>query len=346
MIRRSFVLGTAAVTLAIGVSACGGGGGNSSPSPTPTPTSTVSPTPTASPTYTAFPLTANTEFRTINAFTSFTGDPATGPIELSTAGTDVTLSAARFRLAALADPTAVSTPVPYVLLEAAEEIRYTKAAQLTTPPATTVREFVFTALGGEADPATTPQATAFDIAELLNNTVKDKVTTDAALALTRVSYAGWYRGDSATGQKRISYGVFGYQTATNDLPITGNATYTTRIAGRAAQATTPNGSVFKLGGTATITVNYATGLVTVAANVTKIDGGTETPFGAFSGTGAIATGLVTFNGSFDAGSPLTGTVVGGFFGSQGEQIGIALAGSGTVGGADTRVVAAIVGKKN
>lgn len=344
MIRRSFVLGTASIVLALGVSACGGGGGNSSPSPTPTATPT--PTPTASPTYTAFPLTANTEFRTINAFTSFTGDPATGAIVLGAAGTDVTLSAARFRLAALADPTAVTTAVPYVLLEAAEEIRFDKPAQLTTAPATTVKEFVFSVTGDDADPNTPFQPTAFDIAELLNNTVKDKVTTDTALALTRVSYAGWYRGDSATGQKRISYGVFGYQTATNDLPTTGSVTYTTRIAGRAAQATTPNGTVTKLGGTATITVNFATGLVTVAATVTKIGTGGETPFGAFSGTGAIATGLVTFNGSFDAGSPLTGTVVGGFFGSQGEQIGIALAGSGNVGGADTRVVAAIVGKKN
>jgi hypothetical protein len=338
MIRRSFVLGAASVSLAL--AACSGGGSDPSPSPTPSPTSSPSPTPTASPTYTAFPLAAAQEFGTINAFTSFTGELATGPVVLGPAGTEI--GSTRFRLAILADPTAASTAVPQVVRENTEETRFV-AADLTVPPATAVNEYVF---------ATTPTAAgAFSTAVFLNNTVATKVTADAGLALTRVSYAGWTRADAPAAPTprttRITYGVWGYPTISTDFPTSGTVTYSARIGGRAVQVTGATGAITNLGGTVTITVNFATGLVTVTANVTTIGaGGVETPYGSFSGNGAMASGATQFTGSFGPTSPIPGTFAGSFFGSQAEQIGITVSGSGTVGAADTRLVAAVVGKKN
>lgn len=339
MIRRSFVLGAASASLAL--AGCGGGG-SSTPAPTPTPTATASPSPTPSPTYAAFPLAAAQEFGTINAFTSFTGDLATGPVALGPAGTEI--GSTRFRLAILADPTAATTALPQVVRENTEERRFV-SSELTTAPATTVPEYVF---------STAPTAAGqFTNAVFLNNTVATKVTTDAGLALTRVSYAGWTRADAPTTTApilplttRITYGVFGYPTVSTDFPTSGTATYSARIGGRAVQVTGATGVIAKLGGTVTITVNFATGLVTVTANVTTIDaGGVETPYGSFTGNGAMAAGATQFTGSFGPASPIPGTFAGSFFGSQAEQIGVTVSGSGTVGGTDTRLVAAVVGKK-
>jgi hypothetical protein len=340
MIRRSFVLGAASVSLAL--AGCGGGG-SSDPTPTPTPTSTATPSPTPV-SYSSFPLTTNTEFGTVNAFTTFTGNLATGPITLGPAGTEI--GSTRFRLAALADPTIASTATggtPMVVRENLEEGRFNKD-QLVTPPATTVPEFAF------ANTTVFKNGTETTIlssrAEFLNNTVKDKVTTDAGLALTRVSYTAWVRSDSATGETRITYGAWGYPTVGSDMP-TNTATYSARIAGRVVGVTGGTGAITKLGGTVTITVNFGTGLVTVTANVTTIGaGGAETPYGTFSGNGAIASGATQFTGSFGPTSPVPGTFAGAFFGSQGEQLGITFAGSGTVGGTASNLVGVVVGKKN
>ena len=344
MIRRSIVLSAAAVTLALG-----GCSGSSSPTPTPTPT--PPPTPTPTPTYSSFPVTAATEFGTIDAFTSWTGDLAAGPVTLGAAGTES--SGTRFRLAMQPDPTAATSALPVVVLENTEVTggRF-DSTMLTTPPSTTNNEYIFNYTF--TAPLTAGQ---FSTAEFLNNTTNNtttaKITTDSLFStLTRVSYAGWIRGDSTTAGHRISYGTWGYPTiagttsTTGDMPTTGTATYTAKLAGRAVGVTGGTGTLSKLGGTVTITVNFATGLVSFTANVTTVAGGVETPYGTYSGTGALGAGAVQFIGSFGTSSPIPGTIAGSFYGSQGEQIGITFAGSGTIGATDTRIVGAIVGKKN
>jgi hypothetical protein len=336
MIRRSSVFKGAALALAITLAACDGG--DPAPAPTPTPSPTPTPTPTAI-TYSSFPLTTATEFGSINAYTSFTGDPSgAGTLVLGTAGVEG--PSTRFRAAVLADPTtASSTGSQQVVRENTEEARYVNA-DLTagTPPATGVTEFVFVQNGAAAGQQTR--------AEFLNNTVATKVTTDAGLALLRTSYTGWLRADSTTGAHRITYGVWGYPTANSDMPTTGSATYTARVAGRAVTGGA-GGTVVRLGGTATITVNWGTGAVGITANVTTVAaGGVETPYGTFTGTGSIAVGANTFTGNFGPASPIPGNLTGAFFGPQGAEIGISFAASGMVGPVDTRAVGVLVGKKS
>jgi hypothetical protein len=341
MIRRSFVLSAAAMSLTLA------GCGSNSPTPSPTPTPSPSPTATASPTpvsYSTFPLTAATEFGTINAFLSYTGDPAVGPVVLGVSGTES--GSTRFRLAALPDPTVLTVAAPQVVRENTEEGRYIAPAELIVPPATGVTEYVFNnTLVTKATVATT---VAGSRAEFLNNTVAGKVTSDPALALLRVSYAGWIRDDSAAGNHRITYGVWGYPTVATDMPTTGTVTYSARIAGRTVGVVAAGtGSVQRLGGTVTVTINFATGAASVTANVTTVGaGGAESPYGTFSGTGAIASGATQFTGAFGPTSPIPGTFTGALFGPQGAEIGISFAASGNVGATDTRLVGVVVGKKN
>lgn len=337
MIRRSFVMGTAAVSLALALTACGGSD-DPTPTPSPTPSPTTSPTPTPI-SYGSWPLTGALEVASVTASTSYTGDLATGTAVLGAAGTEALSDRVRIAFGA-ADPTAATTGAPFVVRESTEETRFV-AADLITPPATGVIEYVFRNVT-----AATPGK--YSQLELLNNTVKDKVTTDTGLALSRVSYGNWTRADSTTGQTRITTSVFGYYTLAGDMPTTGSATYSARIAGKAVRAAAGTGTIDRLGGTVTVNVNFATGAVTATLNVTltPAGGGAEVPYGTYTATGAIATGATQFNGAFSAASPVSGTLSGRFYGSQGEQIGITFGGLGTVGGFDTRIVGAIVGKKN
>ena len=347
MIRRSTVFKTAALSLAISLAACSGGTPDPTPTPTPTPTVTPTPTPVS---YASFPLTAATEFGTINAYTSYTGDPLVGGLVLGVAGVEG--PSTRFRLAVLADPTAATTTNAQVLRENTEETRFTlnngattPVVYLVTPPATTTPEYVFTM----PDPSATPTPGKTASGEFLNNTVATKVTTDTGLALLRTSYAAYLRADSTTGAHRITYGVWGYPTVASDMPApttavpVATATYTMRVAGRRVTAA----GVVRLSGTVTVNVNFGTGAVAMVATVNTLDSlGVPTFYGTFSGSGSIAVGATTFTGNFDASSPIPGNISGAFFGPQAAELGISFAASGTVTGTDTRLVGVVVGKKN
>ncbi|MFZ5747504.1 MAG: transferrin-binding protein-like solute binding protein [Pseudomonadota bacterium] len=328
MIRRRLILGTVFATLAI--SSCDGGS-DTSPTPTPTPTSSPTPTPTPTPTYAALPLSSATQFYTVNAFTTYTGDPASGPLTLGAAATESRTD--RVSLAISTDYSAGE----YVINENGEETRF-KSTNKLVEPATTVTEYSF---------RTTGDSGAFSQLELLNNTLSGKVTTDTALALTTVSYSAWWRATSTTGQKRITYSHFGYPTYSGDLPTTGTATYTSRVTGRLVSTTAAAGSVAQVGGTVTLSVNFATGIVTLTLNLTQNNpGGGTTAYGTMTGQAAFAVGSTQFTGSFGSGSILSGTFNGGFYGLQGKEIAISFAGSGTNSGADQRLVGVLVGAKN
>lgn len=331
MIRRHMIMSAALATFAL--SSCNGGD-DPDPTPTPSPTSTASPspTPTASPTYTAFPLSAAVEFTTINAGTSYTGDPATGAVTLGVAGTEMRSERVR-----LATSNAITTAT-YVIRENTEESRFVNA-NVTTAPAPSTTEFVFRTNGTTAG--------QFAQLEFLNNTIPSQVTSDAALQLTNVSYANWWRGDSTAGQKRITSTVFGYQTFLSDMPTTGTAAYNVRVTGRLVSVSGATTTVVRVSGTATANVNFSTGLVDLTLNLTTPTGagGASVAYGTFTAQGAIATGNNQFTGSFGQTSPLAGTIAGGFFGSQAKEIGITFAGSGTFNGANQRLVGVVVGKK-
>ncbi|UZK66047.1 transferrin-binding protein-like solute binding protein [Sphingomonas sp. M1-B02] len=329
MIRRHIIMGATLATLAL--ASCGGG--DDDPTPTPSPTATPTPTPTASPTYATFPLAGAVEFNTINAATSYTGDPAAGAVTLGVASTESFSSRVR-----LATSNAIATAT-YVIRENVEESRFVNA-NVSVQPSPAVSEFVFRTI----DAAT---AGKFSQLEFLNNSIPSQVTSDASLALTNVSYANWWRGDSTTGAKRITTSVFGYQTALTDMPTTGTQAYASRVVGRLVSVTGAASSVLSVSGTVTTSVNFSTGLVDMTLNLTTIPaaGGAPVTYGTFTAQGAIPVGQNQFTGSFTTGSPLSGTVAGGFFGSQGKEIGITFAASGTIGGANQRLVGVVVGKK-
>ncbi len=335
MIRRSILIASTAVVLV--VAGCSGGDDGATPTPTPTPTSTVTPTPSPI-SYSSLPIAANTagEFFTVSAATSYTGD-VTGPVTLGAAGTDAFSN--RVRLALQGTLTSTST-TELVVRENAEESRL-KGEDLLTPPLPANPEYVLRDITAPTNPG------GFSQLDLLNNTVSGQVTSDTALALTRVSYAGWWRGDSTAGAKRITYGVYGYPTVISDMPTTGTATYTVRIAGRSVIAPAAGASpVDKLGGTATLSINYATGLVTLTLNLERVTTGGNVAYGTFTGTGAIPVGSNQFTGSFGPGSTAGGTFQGLAYGPQAGEIGISFAISGAVAAGDSRAVGVVIGKKN
>lgn len=335
MIRRSILIASTAVVLV--VAGCSGGDDGATPTPTPTPSSSVTPTPSPI-SYSSLPIAANTagEFFTVSAATSYTGD-VTGPVTLGAAGTDAFSN--RVRLALQGTLTGTST-TELVVRENAEESRF-KGEDLLTPPLPANPEYVLRDITAPTNPG------GFSQLDLLNNTVSGQVTSDTALALTRVSYAGWWRGDSTAGAKRITYGVYGYPTVVSDMPTTGTATYTVRIAGRSVIAPAAGASpVEKLGGTATLSINYATGLVTLTLNLARVTAGGNVAYGTFTGTGAIPVGSNQFTGSFGPGSTAGGTFQGLAYGPQAGEIGISFAISGAVAAGDSRAVGVVVGKKN
>lgn len=329
MIRRHMIMGAAAVGLA--VASCSGSN-NNSPTPTPTPTGTPTPTPSASPTYDAFPLSKALEFSTISAATSYTGDDTAGAVTLGAANTDA--GSSRVRLAT--DP--VITTGTYVVRENVEESRFTNTNILTAPtPA--VEEFAF---------RTTDTATAgkFSQVNFLNNAIPSQVTSNTALQLSSVSYFNWWRGDSTTGTKRITTGLWGFPTVYSDLPTSTSQAYTSVIRGRMVSVANGATTIVPVTGTATVQVNFATGVVTLSASLsTAPASGTGTAIGTFAAQGAIPVGATQYIGSFNAGSPLSGTIVGSFFGSAGKEVGMTFALSGNNNGADQRIVGVVVGKK-
>jgi hypothetical protein len=330
MIRRHMIMSAAAATLAL--ASCSGSD-DPDPTPTPSPTASPTPTPTASPTYTAFPLAAGAEFSTINAATSYTGDPA-GAVTLGAASTEPMSSRVR-----LATSNAIATAT-YVVRENTEESRFVNA-NVTVAPATTVTEFVFRT----SDAAT---AGKFSQLEFLNNTISTALTTsNTAFQFTNLSYANWWRGDSTTGAKRIATTIFGYQTALTDVPTTGTQAYTSSVVGKLVSVNGGVTTVSRVGGTVTVSVNFSTSVVdvTLTLNQTPEGGGTTTAYGTFTAQGAIPVGQNQFSGSFNGSATLSGTIQGGFFGSQGKEIGIAFAANGTVGGGNQRLVGVVVGKK-
>jgi len=94
-------------------------------------------------------------------------------------------------------------------------------------------------------------------------------------------------------------------------------------------------------------VNFATGVVDMAFTLSTIPagGGAQVAYANFTAQGAIPVGQNQWTGSFTNASPLSGTLAGGFFGSQGEQIGVVFSASGTLGGAQQRLIGVVIGKK-
>lgn len=335
MIRRSILIASTAVALTVA-----GCGGNNNPTPTPSPSSpTPSPSASATPTYSSLPLTAAAEVFTVTAATSFTGDPAAGPVTLSTANTASFSNRVRFALQNVITGT-MTTEV--VARENADESRFTGTNVTILPSVAGAQEYAF------RKSVTPAVAGEYAELELYNNTIENPAsgTTPKEAYLNtykRVSYAAWTRSASTTGVKKLTYGLFGYPTIPSDMPNTGTSTYTVNVVGRAVVSPAAGASsVDKLTGTATLSVNYATGLVTLTLNLNR----GATAYGTFTGTGAIASGENQFTGSFGAGSTAGGTFQGLAYGSKGAEMGISFAITQDGAASSSRAVGVVLAKKN
>lgn len=330
MARRSALAG---VIIMMAVTSCGGGGDDSpspSPTPTPSPTATATPTPTAI----AFPLSATREFGTVSASMSFTGDLA-GPITLNAPALDA--FANRTRLALQATTSSTST-AETVVREDTDEARFV-GADLQTAPAASVLAYSYA--------KSTAATGAFSQLSLLNNSVKDLVTSDAALALSYVSYLGWYRGDTTAGAKRSTFAVFGNAATTAEIPTTGTVTYNMRLASRYVVARTAGASATgDLTGTVTTTVNYATNAVTITVQLLR--GGVA--YANLSGSGSITAASNRITGSLtNTTGTGTATFQGVAYGPAAAELGMTFALSGVSadgGSGNSNAVGALVGKRN
>lgn len=322
MIRRSALIASAIAVLAI--AGCSGNDNDSPPTSTPTPT--PAPSSSATPTYGLFPLTAATQLFSVTASTSYTGDPAAGPVTLGTAATDSYSNRVSFALQNIQPAT---DALPVVVREGPEESRF-GTGDLLTAPAAGVTEYVYRD-SAPAAPVTFAQL------ELLNNAITGSVTSDAALALTRSSYAAWWRTNLAN-VTRLTYASIGYPTLTADMPTTGTISYTVRVTGRSVVSPATGAStIARLTGTASVSINYPTGLVTLTLALPG--------YGDFTGTGAIAAGNNQFTGSFGPGSTAGGTFQGIAYGPQAAEIGITFAITQS-GASSSRAVGVVIGKKS
>lgn len=178
----------------------------------------------------------------------------------------------------------------------------------------------------------------------MNNSIPSSVTSDTALALTGVSYLGWYRGESTAGAKRVTYGTFGNPTPTAEVPTTSTVTYSLRAAGRTVIARTTGASGTEaLAGTVTAVTNFATGQIQLTINLTRAGGAA---YGTFTGTGSISSGSNRFTGTFTNGT-VTGTFQGQLYGAAAGEMGLTFAVSGVqVAGSNSAAVGTMVGRKN
>ena len=318
MVRRLLRVVPAAALLSL--AACGGGSSTGvspiTPSPVPPP-----------PTYSALPLSQAATFATITSKVSISG-PATG------SGT--------------------------VAFEAAGTASSSNAVTVGYDPATqtyTLTDGAISQTFGPADgltPAGGSYSKSSDYLTIYSN-VTAPLPATALVQLTYLSYGFWSHGLNTAGEKRQTWFLFGYPTLASDMPRTGTATYSAKVAGgfmNGIDATGRGGSQLSVMGTATFSADFGAGSVTTGLNLIHSDLGSEFPVGTFSGTGNITSATGQFSGSFTStDSPFSGTFNGGFFGPQAKEMGYGFFLSGHqanvgMGGMDWKINGVVVGTKN
>ncbi len=139
--------------------------------------------------------------------------------------------------------------------------------------------------------------------------------------LTYLSFGVWTRPPySVVESPYKSYFLFGYPTGSSSMPVSGSASYQTKVDGTMFEA----GVGFLnqetlLDGTATFTANFGTGAINTNLSLNRLAGGSV---GTFAGTGQIHstnqfTGTFTSNTQFFS----SGSFVGGFFGPNASEMG-------------------------
>lgn len=269
--------------------------------------------------------------------------------------------------------TIASTPAPYATLASgtgtlsatAGQLNYARAANAATPtysaftPDLTIsynastQTYTLSAVttAGSTQPTTASYGpaqidTTIGLSGAYNATTRiNGVTTVSTLqvhqttALTYSDIGLWTTGSTQadfTQNFNEIYFSYGIRTLPADLPKTGSASYGLALVG--------DGGGTNVGGTGTLSANFAVGTVSVSLSPEYIYAQGRSPFGPITGTGTISSATSTFSGTL-ASSAYTGSVNGAFYGPQAAEAGGSFVINSATGGG---VVAAgaFAGKRN
>jgi hypothetical protein len=276
---RIAFLGAAVSAFCLFLAACGGEGGTKSTPPPP-----VTPI--------AFPLTTSASFNTITADRNYQLPP-----------TGITVS--KFGVAG-------SSP--------ALTISYNAAAGTYTVQNGSAATFGAGDRSSNAglDTYSKQSGTATNALTLLNNIRSGAPQSGAPVQLTYLSYGNWSHDDSSSGDRRDTYFLFGYSTASAQMPHAGSATYSTAVTGSLVSVFFAQGES-SMNGSATFSANFGTGTIDTQLTL-------QTPaqnlIGPYVGTAPIAANA--FAGTFTSTDDLylnSGSFAGGFFGPNAKEMG-------------------------
>lgn len=305
------------------LSAIGGGvvvGGQDPSVPPPPPPPPPAPPPPA-PAGSTFPLASEETFETISATMVWTGSVGSGFVTAGAAGTEP-----------LSDQRTVTVTPDY------------------GNGTYTVRDGSVTSTFSLPDlfPAPDPDTRLVSLSDggddrlmLFNNLATGTGTNDAYLQLHYLSFAFLFENEPASGEHKTTALLFGTPTPVADLPRLGTATYTTQ---GFAFALTGYGSYADVHGE--LTADFASGNIENTFAIHNYRGASVMPLYRVSGSGSITSGSPFFSGSLTgSGNPLTGSYSGGFFGPSAEEAGFTFALTGTIDGAEQRIIGAAGGKR-
>jgi len=208
---------------------------------------------------------------------------------------------------------------------------------------------------GYIDSYSSQSGTVTDKLNLYSNVRSGASQTGAPVALTYLSYGSWSHTDSQNADTRVTDFIFGYPTASTDMPRSGTATYQTSVSGQELfNGYSPRLGQYDVGGSATLSANFGTGAIDTTLQLQRtLDNGV---IGTFTGSGTINSNQ--FTGTFSATDPnfQSGSFSGGFFGPQAAEAGYTFSirqhNPDPYGGAalpnllDAWIVGTVVGKKS
>jgi hypothetical protein len=204
---------------------------------------------------------------------------------------------------------------------------------------------------GYIDTYTKSSPTATDQLELYNNVRVSTSLSGAPVKLTYLSYGSWSHDDLTTGEIWDRYFLFGYPTGTQDMPLSGTASYSTAVSAN-MRTELPNSAEQTLSGSATFTANFGQGNVSTTLKLGYPDSTSYT----YSGSGPISGSL--FSGPFSSSTDpylQLGSFAGGFYGPKATEMGYVFVvergeadpyAGATVAPPLTWIVGAVVGKRN
>lgn len=168
--------------------------------------------------------------------------------------------------------------------------------------------------------------TVTDELKLYGNIQSSGSQTAPSVPLTYLSFGIWTHIDSATTATRKTYLLFGFPTATAEMPRTGSASYRTLVSGHILHdppqfgtIATAGGHEYDVNGSAIFDADFGTGAVSTTLNLQYAFN--RVPIGTFVGAGAI--GGNQFSGGFTSGPMYFsgGSFAGGFFGPGAGEMG-------------------------